>query len=199
MAKAIAKRLAITYLDTGAMYRAITYHCLQGHVDLRVEAEVVKALESFKLQLNQHQVIVNGQDVSMAIRTETISQNVSIIASYGPVREAMVALQREIAAGQPIVMDGRDIGTVVLPDAPYKFFIVASAQERAKRRYEEQLSKGLSVSYESILKDMELRDHLDSTRAISPLKAADDAIHIDTSDLSIEGVVDRVLSYVKEV
>lgn len=197
LAKALAKALDITYLDTGAMYRSFTYHCLEGQVDVLDEEAVIEALKSFKLRIIKDQFLVNDMDVSQKIREERISQNVSAVSSYGPVRDAMVMLQREIGAGQPIVMDGRDIGTVVLPDAPYKFYIVASAHERAKRRYLEQKAKGFDVDLETILADMERRDYLDSSRDIAPLKPADDAIHIDTSDMTIDQVVAKLLSYIK--
>lgn len=199
LAKALAKALDITYLDTGAMYRALTYHCLEAGIDVTDEASVVAALEGFELKMDKGSVQVNGVDVSEAIRMERISQNVSAVSSYGAVRDAMVDLQRKIAAGQPIVMDGRDIGTVVLPQAPFKFFIVASAQERARRRFEEQKAKGLDVSFETILADMERRDHLDSTREIAPLKPAADAVHIDTSNLSIDAVVEKILAAIGKV
>ncbi len=197
LAKAIAKALDITYLDTGAMYRAYTYFCLEHNADPQNRIAVESLLQNFSLQMEKENVRVNGKLVNDAIRTERISKNVSAVSSYGSVREAMVALQRDIANNQPIVMDGRDIGTVVLPNAQWKFFIVASPEERAKRRYEEQLSKGLDVSYETILEDMKLRDHLDSTREIAPLKPAADAIHIDTTALTIIQVVEKILSYVK--
>lgn len=199
LAKALAKALDITYLDTGAMYRALTYHCLEAGIDVSHEAAVVAALEGFELKMDKGSVQVNGVDVSEAIRMERISQNVSAVSSYGAVRDAMVDLQRKIAAGQPIVMDGRDIGTVVLPQAPFKFFIVASAQERARRRFEEQKAKGLEVSFETILADMERRDYLDSTREIAPLRPAADAVHIDTSNLSIDAVVEKILAAIGKV
>lgn len=197
LAKRIAKALDITYLDTGAMYRALTYYCLSQGCDVDNEQAVVGALSSFKLQIQGDTITVNGEDVSTQIRMEVISQHVSAVSSYEEVRTEMVAIQRRIAANQEIIMDGRDIGTVVLPDANYKFFLTASPEERAKRRFVEQQQKGIDVAYQTILEDMILRDHKDSTRTLSPLKAADDARIIDTTELSLDQVVEVILTQVK--
>lgn len=196
LAKSIAKALDITYLDTGAMYRAFTLFCLRKSITISDEKQVVSQLPHFNLKIEKDEVFLNEVAVTDEIRSEAVSKNVSAVSSYGEIRSAMVALQREIANNQPIVMDGRDIGTVVLPSAPWKFFIVASAKERANRRYLEQIAKGMDVSYDKILADMELRDYLDSTREIAPLKPASDAIHIDTSHLSIDQVVEKILAIV---
>ncbi len=197
LAKRIAKALDITYLDTGAMYRALTYYCLSQGYDVDNEQAVVGALSNFKLQIQGDTITVNGEDVSTQIRMEVISQHVSAVSSYEEVRTEMVAIQRRIAANQEIIMDGRDIGTVVLPDANYKFFLTASPEERAKRRFIEQQLKGIDVAYQTILEDMILRDHKDSNRTISPLKAADDARIIDTTELSLDQVVEVILAQVK--
>lgn len=197
LAKKIAKALDITYLDTGAMYRALTYYCLDRGFDANDEQAVTEALATFKLEVHGDVITVNGEDVSGQIRAEVISQHVSAVSSYEKVRTEMVSIQRRIAANQGIVMDGRDIGTVVLPDANYKFFLTASPEERARRRFIEQQLKGVDVTFETILEDMILRDHKDSTRALSPLKAAEDARIIDTTLLTLDQVVEVILAQVK--
>ncbi|MCK8058823.1 MULTISPECIES: (d)CMP kinase [unclassified Fusibacter] len=198
LAKLIASKLGITYLDTGAMYRAITYYCLSNKIDVTDGSAVTESLAQLKIDLDGDKIFVNGLDVSVPIRTEETSRNVSAIASIGSVRTYLVKMQQSIAASQPIVMDGRDIGTVVLPNAPYKFFITASVEERARRRYDEQLHKGEKVDYEAIKSDIELRDYKDTNREISPLKAAEDAIHVDTTSMTIDEVVDFIVNEVRK-
>jgi cytidylate kinase len=197
LAKLIAARLKITYLDTGAMYRAITYYCLENNIDSTDENAVLSILPNLDINLVEDKVFVNKVDVSAPIRTETISRNVSAIASLACVRTFLVDLQQKIAKKQPIVMDGRDIGTVVLPKAPFKFFITASVEERAQRRYKEQVSKGEIVDFEEIKKDIELRDYKDSNRDISPLRAAEDAEILDTTLMTIDDVVEYVVNKVE--
>lgn len=197
VAKLIAQQLDITYLDTGAMYRSLTYDCMTHQVDVHDTKAVIDHLNQFELAVDGSHVFVNGQDVSNAIRTEAVSQNVSAIASIPQVRIWMVKKQQAIGSQQPIVMDGRDIGTVVLKDAPFKFFLTATVEVRARRRYEEQVKKGHDVSFDQIKEDIALRDHKDSTRDHSPLIQAEDAIEIDTSVMSIQEVVDFIVTRVK--
>lgn len=202
VAKQIAERLNITYIDTGAMYRGVTLAVLNQHVSLEdTEAirEILKTLDfEFRyIDASQH-LCLNGEDVSQAIRSVLVSQNVSAVSALDFVREDLVEKQRQMAESTSVVMDGRDIGTVVLPEAEYKFFFVASPDVRAQRRYDENIKRGLTEqSFEELRTDIIKRDDYDSTRTHSPLKKAEDAIEIDTGDLSIEENVQAVLSYVE--
>lgn len=202
VAKQIAERLNITYIDTGAMYRGVTLAVLNQHVSLEdTEAirEILKTLDfEFRyIDASQH-LWLNGEDVSQAIRSVLVSQNVSAVSALDFVREDLVEKQRQMAESTSVVMDGRDIGTVVLPEAEYKFFFVASPDVRAQRRYDENIKRGLTEqSFEELRTDIIKRDDYDSTRTHSPLKKAEDAIEIDTGDLSIEENVQAVLSYVE--
>jgi cytidylate kinase len=197
IAKELAKQLNITYLDTGAMYRALTYYCLDLDVDFNNPDDIIKTLTSFHLTIDKDRVVVNGKDITAHIRSARVTQNVSTVAAIETVRKKMVDLQRAIGEKSPIVMDGRDIGTVVLPHATYKFFITADPVERASRRHHELLQKGVVITFEDVYEDMLIRDQKDSTREVDPLKAAEDAILIDTSHLSINEVVTKIVSYIE--
>lgn len=196
VAKAIAKKLNITYMDTGAMYRAVTWFALEEKLDLENSMSLKDAADRIELEITPMQIFVGGRDVSEAIRMPEISRNVSVVSMDAYVRERMVDLQRKIASGQSVIMDGRDIGTVVLPDASYKFFLVADPKERAMRRLLELEAKGIVSSLDEMTEEIIRRDNLDSSRDVSPLKKADDAIEIDTTHLTIQGVVDKILSYI---
>lgn len=196
VAKAIAKKLNITYMDTGAMYRAVTWFALEEKLDLENSMSLKDAVDRIELEITPMQIFVGGRDVSEAIRMPEISRNVSVVSMDAYVRERMVDLQRKIASGQSVIMDGRDIGTVVLPDASYKFFLVADPKERAMRRLLELEAKGIVSSLDEMTEEIIRRDKLDSSRDVSPLKKADDAIEIDTTHLTIQGVVDKILSYI---
>lgn len=199
IAKKIAKILNFTYIDTGAMYRAYTYFVLKKGIDPRDEKASVAVINEFNVQLLvDDTVLCNGEDVTRVIRTNEVSQNVSYIASYKAIRLAMVDLQRKMAENCSVVMDGRDIGTYVLPNAEVKIYQVASVIARAERRYKENIEKGIECTVESLIKDIERRDYIDSHRDFAPLCQAQDAIMLDTSDLSIEEVVQEVLKIVKE-
>lgn len=198
VAQKLAKFLGITYLDTGAMYRAVTLYLLDSGITLEDGEAVEKSLSDITLIISKDQTVLNGIDVSEAIREPRIDQNVSLVSSYVPVRTAMVKMQQDIAAGTSVVLDGRDIGTVVLPYAKYKFYLTATPEIRAKRRIQDYLNKGLTVSYDDILADIIRRDHLDSTREASPLSVANEAIIIDTSDLTFDEVVERLILDIKE-
>ncbi len=198
VAKALAEKLFITYLDTGAMYRALTYFLLQNAVDIGDETAVVRALKKFDISYRDKSILVAGLIVDELIRSEHISRNVSAVAALQPVRQFMVAKQRDIAKRRSIVLDGRDIGSVVLVDAQFKYFITASPEIRAKRRYEEQLAKGADVVYEKVLSDIMARDTFDSRRAHSPLVVADDAEIIDSSEMTVEEVVNYIYQKVKD-
>lgn len=197
VAKEIAKRLQITYLDTGAMYRAVTLFALRSQADVS-SAQALKAIvDSIELDITPTQLFVGGEDVSDAIRTPEVTRNVSYVSMDGYVRAQMVALQQKIALGKSVIMDGRDIGTTVLPDANYKFFLIADPVERAKRRKLELDAKGFEATIEMLTLEIIERDKLDSERAISPLKRAEDAIELDTTFMSIEEVVQNIVAYVE--
>nr|WP_321303475.1 (d)CMP kinase [uncultured Trichococcus sp.] len=202
IAKKVAEKLGYIYLDTGAMYRTLTYAALSTGGDLHDEEALNKLLQGIRISFStagnemQH-VFLNDEDVTELIRSDEVTQNVSLVASFAKVREEMVARQKSIAQSGGVVMDGRDIGTVVLPDAEIKIFMTATAEERALRRYKENTAKGMSASLEELTEDMKRRDHLDSTRKISPLKKADDAIILDSTHLDIDEVVKRILSIIE--
>ena len=193
MAKDLAREIGYIYIDSGAMYRAVTYYCLQH--DLFTEDNVkLDALQAampdikITFHLNAEgrpETYLNGECIEKEIRGMAVSSRVSLIATIGFVREAMVALQQEMGKEKGIVMDGRDIGTTVFPDAELKIFVTASAEVRAQRRYDELKAKGEEASYESILENVKERDRIDSGRAISPLRKADDAIELDNSHMTI--------------
>lgn len=196
VAKLLAARLGIVYLDTGAMYRAVGYKAIRLGVSVRDEAAVEKMLETTEIDVrldgDAQRVFLDGEDVSGFIRTPEISKAASDISALPPVRHAMVELQRAIAAKQSTVLDGRDIGSFVLPNAEYKFFLTASAEERAKRRYAELVAKGENCSLEAIKADIEARDYNDSHRVLAPLKKADGAIEVDTTSMTVAEVVDAL-------
>lgn len=198
VAKIIAEKLNLTYLDTGAMYRAVTHYFLTHQIDVKNESAVVNGLNAIELDLSTEGVFLNGNDVSIAIRTPEVTSSVSTVAALATVRKHLVKLQQEIAQKRSIIMDGRDIGTVVLPQAEYKFFLTASVEERAERRTKELSEKGYAVDMLAIMKEIELRDQMDSTREESPLIQAEDAILVDTSRKTIEQVVETILNVVKE-
>lgn len=196
VAKVLAQRIHGTYIDTGAMYRAIGLKAVRNNV-LDDEEAVVDMLQSTKVDLTyeegQQHIWLDGEDVSSAIRTPEISMAASKVSALAAVREQMVALQRQIAAGRDVVMDGRDIATAVLPDAEHKIFLTASAEERARRRYEELRVKGECVAYDQVLVDIKQRDLQDSTRTHSPLRQHPQAYLLDCTDMSLDEVVQKIL------
>lgn len=199
ISKLVAKKLGYTYIDTGAMYRAFTSYVLDKGVDPENEAECVKLIPEVDIELfPDGKVMCSGKDVTRVIREPKVSGNVSYIASYKDIRLALVELQRKLANKVSVVMDGRDIGTYVLPNADVKIFMVASVEERARRRFKENQEKGIPCTFEDIVADVEKRDRIDSSRAFAPLKPAEDSIHLDTSKLSIEEVTNEVLRIIKE-
>lgn len=197
VAKALAKRLDIIYLDTGAMYRSLAYVAVKQGIDVNDEAAVKPMLDNLDMKIitgDSQQIIVNGENVTPFIREHYVSKAASDISALPAVRIKLVELQREIAKNDCVVLDGRDIGTYVLPDAKYKFFITATPEVRAKRRFEELKAKGAAPSYEKVLEDIKVRDYNDSHRAFAPLKQADDAVLVDTTNMSIDEVIDFVLN-----
>ncbi len=197
ISKIVAKQLNFQYIDTGAMYRAITLKGLRLGVNLENEDEY-DYLNNTVLSVDHDKIFIDGEDVSTEIRSVDVTVNVSTPSKIGRVRTWLVGFQRKISESKNVVMDGRDIGTVVLPNADLKIYLDASAECRARRRQLERLEKGLDISFEETLNEINVRDHKDSTRAISPLKVADDAIVIDSSDMTIDEVVEKIISLVNE-
>ena len=199
ISKLVAKKLGYTYIDTGAMYRAFTSYVLDKGVDPENEKECVKLIPEVDIELfPDGKVMCSGKDVTRVIREPKVSGNVSYIASYKDIRLALVDLQRKLANKVSVVMDGRDIGTYVLPNADVKIFMVASVEERARRRFKENQEKGIECTFEDIVADVEKRDRIDSSRAFAPLKPAEDSVHLDTSKLTIDEVVAEVLRIIDE-
>lgn len=198
IAKIIAKKYGLTYLDTGAMYRMIALYALENGIDLEDSKSIEAMLENTKLDIVGNQFFLNGKDVSEEIRTPRVSAVVSPVAAIKEVRVKLVDLQREISRGKSVILDGRDIGTVVFPNGDVKIFLIASPEERAKRRLKEYEEKGVEADYESVLASIKERDFIDSTRKESPLKKAEDAHEIDSSTMSIEEVVEAISKYIDE-
>ncbi len=197
IAKLVAKELGIDYVDTGAMYRAIGYKTVTKGIDVENLDQLKAMLDETEIDFSNGNIILDGVNVNEEIRTPEMSLMASKVSAILEVREKLVALQRAMGQTKSIIMDGRDIGTNVLTDAEYKFFMTASAQERAERRYKELVEKGQDVVFEDVLKDIEQRDYNDMNRKLNPLKAADDAIMLDTTGMTIDEVVNRILSEVK--
>jgi len=202
VARSVAGKLAYVYIDTGAMYRALTLKVLESGADPEDELKIKDLLEMTKIELipnGETQIVkLDGSDVTAMIRTEEISNKVSLVAKHPEVRDEMVKRQRTLAAKGGVVMDGRDIGTHVLPNAEVKIFLSASVEIRALRRYRENLEKGLHADLEQMKEDIALRDKRDSEREAAPLKKAEDAVEIDTSELRIDQVVDAIMSIAAE-
>ena len=197
VAKIVAERKGFIYIDTGAMYRAFTWYCLRNNIDCQDEAACVKAIPDVKIELKPgHIVLCNGVDVSKEIRLPDVSGNVSYIASYKDIRLALVELQRKMAEKGSVIMDGRDIGTYVLPNADVKIFQIASPTARAVRRYDENISKGIQCTLEEVEEDVRKRDYIDSHRDFAPLKQAPDSILLDTSYMDVEQVVQAIIEII---
>ena len=202
IAKKLAEKLQYVYIDTGAMYRTLALACMKENVDLTDEEKVSRAAQKAEIDIRyidgvQHMFLEN-EDVSSEIRTEQVSRAASDTSKYQAVRSRLVSLQQELAERYDVVMDGRDIGTVVLPDADLKVFMTASADVRAKRRYDEYISKGQEADFEAIKKDIIERDYNDTHRENSPLRKADDAVELDTSYMSIEEVTEAITNLLEK-
>ena len=197
ISKLIAKKLNINYIDTGAMYRAVTYKCLSEGIDVKNEEAVIEIAKRTDIDFRDNNIYLDSKVVNEEIRTREVSANVSDVAKIKEVRYLMVDVQREIGTRNDVILDGRDIGSYVFPNADYKFFLVATPEERGRRRYKELCEKGFEGTLEEIIKDIEKRDEIDSNREFAPLKKADDAIEIDTTGLGIEEVVEAVVSKIK--
>ena len=203
IARAAAKSLGFIYVDTGALYRSIGLNAIRKGIDLADTKAVENTLEGLKVELSfdaegSQIVLLNGEDVSSLIRTPEVSMSASRVSAVPAVRAFLLDLQRNMAKTQSVIMDGRDIGTVVLPDAEVKIFLTASPEIRAKRRYDELIEKGQDVKYEDVLADVIERDYNDSHREIAPLKPAEDSIMFDTTGFTLQQSIDRLITMVKE-
>lgn len=202
IARKLAGKMSFIYVDTGAMYRAMAYYFLTHHIDAGDEEALRKACEQIRISLayekGVQKVFLNGEDISSEIRREEVGNMASSTSGYPFVREKLLNLQRELAAENDVIMDGRDIGTCVLPDAQLKIYLTASVYTRAMRRYKELREKGVECNLEEIAKDIEDRDYRDMHREIAPLKAADDAKILDSSDLDIDQVTDAICRMAEE-
>jgi len=201
-AKMVAKKLEMTYLDTGAMYRAATLALLRSNTDLDDYDSVCQVVDELELEIydkgSKTIVKLDGEDISQAIRSLPVTENVSAVSAMKYVRQTMVEIQRNIGKKTNCVVEGRDIGTVVFPDAEFKIFMVADVNMRAKRRFKDLYEMGENRSFQEVLADLKSRDEKDSTRAYSPLQKADEAIEIDTSMLSIDQQVEKIINLVKK-
>lgn len=198
VAKKVAARLGIEYIDTGAMYRAFGLKLLRSGVEIADNAKLRDMLEKTVIDFENGDVTLDGEDVSGLIRTPEISKAASACSAIPAVREKMVKAQQKMGESKSVIMDGRDICEVVFPDAEYKYFLTASAEERANRRYKELREKGSDISYEQVLADIKTRDHNDSTRAASPMRKAEDAILLDTTSMTQDEVVEFICSRVRK-
>ena len=202
IAKKISKELGLVNLDTGATYRCVALQSIKENVPLSDEKGIIKLLDNINIQFEISEptdiVILNGKDVTKDIRTKEVTNIVSQVSSIKEVRFKMVDIQRKMAQGKNVVMEGRDIGTYVFPNADVKIYLDATLEERAKRRYKENMEKGINTTYEEVVENLELRDKNDKAKEIGALKVAEDAIIIDSTKLSIEQVVEKVKNIIKE-
>ncbi|MDR5658146.1 (d)CMP kinase [Serpentinicella sp. ANB-PHB4] len=197
IAKKLALKLEILYIDTGAMYRALTYKVLKNGLSIHDDQSIVEMATTTEINFNGGDICLDGENVSIPVRSQDVTKSVSFIAQIPEVREILVEMQRNIAANNHVVMDGRDIGSNVLPNADFKFFVTATVAERAKRRYLELKTKNTEVTLDQIENDIKLRDKMDSERTASPLIKAEDAITIDTTSKGINEVVELILNSLK--
>lgn len=198
IAKLLAKNLNISYLDTGATYRALTLKALENNADLKNVQALVKLAERLNIEFKDKMTYLDGKDVSDKIRMPVVDKNISLIVSYPEVRSVMVNLQRILSKNTDFVVEGRDITTVVFPNAEFKFYLDANPEVRAKRRFKELEEKGVKIDFKELEKDLYKRDDADRNRKVGALTKSADAIVIDTSDLTIDGVVQKMLSHIKE-
>ncbi len=202
IAKEIAKRINFVYVDTGAMFRSMALYLLNNDINPDDEDSVSESCPDMDITIayidGEQQVILNGENVSGMIRTEEVGKTASTIAKYGAVRSKLLELQRALALKEQVIMDGRDIGTAVLPDAELKIYLTASADERARRRVKQLEENGVSADFEEIKADIIKRDEQDMNREIAPLKQADDAVLVDSSDMSVDEVIEYIISLYRE-
>lgn len=201
IAKRVAKELGFIYVDTGAMYRAMALYFLRNQIKAEDEAAITAACEKIEVSISyengEQQILLNGENVTGSIRKEEVGNMASATSVYPTVRAKLLDLQRGLAEREDVIMDGRDIGTCVLPDAPLKIYLTASVETRGKRRYDELTEKGVSCNFEEICKDIQERDERDMNREIAPLKQAEDAIFVDSSDMTIEEVTNTIIGYAR--
>lgn len=202
IAKKAANRLGFVYVDTGALYRAVGYAAMEADIDINDEEQLGKLLEAVKIEIKfqcgSRIILLNGKDVSDKIRTQSVSMMASNVSAVPKVRDFLFDLQVNMAQNNNVIMDGRDIGTVVLPNAQVKIFLTASPEVRAERRYKELIEKGQNVKFEEVLDDIIKRDYQDTHRETAPLRPADDSVYIDTSDLTFNESVEKIISVIKE-
>ncbi|MDK0772525.1 (d)CMP kinase [Clostridium perfringens] len=198
IAKIIGEKFNLMYINTGSMYRAVTLKALENNISAEEVDKLLVMIDGMDMHFENDELILNGENINSLITMPNISKNVSAYASIREVRERLVNLMRKMALKYSVIMDGRDIGTVVLKDADFKFFLTASPEERADRRYKELMEKGIEVNYNEILQDIIKRDYLDSNREVDPLRKAEDAIEIDTTGIGIMGVVEKISSYMEK-
>ncbi|EOU1740115.1 (d)CMP kinase [Clostridium perfringens] len=198
IAKIIGEKFNLMYINTGSMYRAVTLKALENNISAEEVDKLLFMIDGMDMHFENDELILNGENINSLITMPNISKNVSAYASIREVRERLVNLMRKMALKYSVIMDGRDIGTVVLKDANFKFFLTASPEERADRRYKELMGKGVEVNYDEILQDIIKRDYLDSNREVDPLRKAEDAIEIDTTGIGIMGVVEKISSYMEK-
>lgn len=200
--KLVAEKLNYITVDTGAMYRCVTLKALRNNILPKDNEKIIEMMDKISIELkkidNEQKVFLDGKDVTKDIRTEEIDKNVSEFSAISYVRNKMTLMQRKMGQNQNIIMEGRDIGTTVFPNANVKIFLDASTEEVANRRYKQNIERGIKITYEQVLEDIKRRNEYDSSREISPLKKADDAIYIDTTNLTIEEVVDKVIEIIKK-
>jgi len=199
IAKIVGEKYNLMYINTGAMYRAVTLCAMNKGIKPENIYELCSLVDSLEMHFDKEKLILNGEDISSELTMPLISNNVSNYAAIPEVRVKLVQMQREISKKYNVIMDGRDIGTVVLKDANLKFFLTASAEQRAKRRFDELINRGIEVNYNTILEDIIKRDYIDTNREVDPLTKAEDAIEIDSSYLNIHGVVDVISKHIDEL
>lgn len=203
VAKRVAQILSYIYIDTGAMYRALTLCALNANLNVHEEKQLINLLKQLNIELIQNEdgqtVLVNGKDVTADIRSQIVTNHVSYVSAHAQVRQEMVKRQQALASNSNVVMDGRDIGTHVLPQAELKYFLIASVEERAQRRYDENIKKGMKTDLDELKHEIEQRDLIDTQRDIAPLIKAEDAIELDTTSLTIDEVVNIILNKAHQV
>lgn len=197
VAKLLAEKLGFVYLDTGAMYRAVTLYFLDNNINFDDEELIKSKMDEINITFNKTCTLLNNVDVSKEIRSDRVNKNVSPVSALKAVRDKLTSLQRKCAVNTSLVCEGRDMGSVVFPNAEHKFFLSASVDVRAKRRYDEELQKGMQPDFDEIKKSIQNRDNIDSNRDIAPLKKAEDAIEIDTSFLGKQDVLELLADYVE--
>ncbi len=199
LAKAIANKMNISYLDSGAIYRSFTLFCLMNKVDTEDKNSVLEALDKFKLEFKSNKVLINGKDYTDEIRKPYVSENVKLVAANKDVRKSVIQFCRDYAEGNSVVMDGRDIGTDVFPETPYKFFLLANLDVRAERRWKELKEKGENISLSEVKNMIAEREQIEKTRPVAPLIKHPLAIEIDTSDNTVDELLDKILVLIKEI